>query len=321
VAIASTTRRCALAALTIALIVAFPAHANPVTEFVVFVHIQQPDPDQCENNPITSCEDIVQYTTEMGVLEFDLYIWTYLSEPPMHSLEAALVWPQSWEFLEWEVCNLGQAEFELTSTGANVSMAWEHCPPMENNLFLAARFVLDVTCEGYFTRDDWMVWSYCPPEDWSSMFWRGHAGVQCSYNYLPCDWEFVCSPSFHGLNELHLEVLQGESVQESLELGSCDCDQELLDIHDTERWMALEVEWLSSWEGIVTLTVDTSGLEVGSYEGWVVADGSGQGGFVSCVKVYLDVLPSAQGIPDEDDLPNTGDIEEMSWGKIKVLYK
>ena len=143
-----------------------PALANPIPANGVFVHVQPLASDFCTNNPITSCEDVVQFTTETGLLEFDLFLFSAFPDVPVYRFQTNLHWPAGWVLTGWEICGGGDGVFSPTGDGAFVDITWAHCPPFDGDHFLIARVVLEVSGPGQFSGDVVTpVWFNCPPDD------------------------------------------------------------------------------------------------------------------------------------------------------------
>jgi len=79
--------------------------------------------------------------------------------------------------------------------------------------------------------------------------------------------------------------------------------------------MGLEAEIISEYEYLLTLTVDTQGLALGAYSGWV----TGQADCRGCARVNLTVTDN-QGIEDpREDGPEP--VAPKTWGGVKTLYR
>ncbi len=298
--------------------------ANPLPSGVILVHVQPVTSDFCSTNPITDCEDIVQYTDASGTLEFDLYIQLLEFEPPIsyYSLNTVVQWSPGWALLDWEFCHDGTGSVDVVGNEATVDIVWPSCPQAEGEVFLAARFVVEVTGYGKFGTLDWnesTVFVGCPPLTYSSFPFlaAAEAGVECSYCFVSCTFEGPCQP-VPDPAMLDLSVIQGQASVSEIHIPvfgglTWPCAVSFV---PTEDWMTFSYEEIGWNDYMVTLTVETAGLEPGFYEGWFRAEDA----CVGCTKVNLEVLPPVNAVPGDD--PTTGPpVVRSTWGTMKTLYR
>lgn len=304
--------------LIVTLTVAVPGRlaANPIPEAAVFVHVQPEDPDACDN-PLLSCDDIVQYTDASGVLEFDVYLSTSMVWPlQVSSLQVEVEWPEAWDLIDYVACGGAMGEITVSGSSALLDLQWPDCPIADGDVFLAARFVLNVTENGDFrgTSFEPSAMVGCPPDEMpvGPMPVSAEAGVECSYCWTACDFDYVCRPT-PSEELVQLELHQGEVDDVEISvfvMGDPDWPC-WLECVGTESWMAVEDEVIDYYWHKLTLTVDTAGLEPGFYDGWVEIESTCMG----CTKVILEVLPEVNSVPGED--PAT---VETTWGKLKDAH-
>jgi hypothetical protein len=294
--------------------------ANPLPSGLIFVHVQPPVENFCEIDPITTCEEIVQYTDATGVLEFDLYIMVPFAIPmTYYGLETALEWPAGWVLLGWEPCHGGEGWFDPIGSGGNLNIIWANCPQTENEVFLAARFIMDVTGYGKFGTSgygDATVTFDCPPDDYSEIIFMtsAEAGVVCSYCYAPCDFSSACRP-VPDPAELHLTIVQGESSESQIHVpvqGGGLMSPCMPSFVTTADYMTVTYEELGWNDYMVTLTVNTEGLATGFHQAWFRAEDT----CVGCTEVIVEVLPPVNAVPGDQP----GQPELSTWGAMKALY-
>lgn len=296
------------------------SHANPLPTGLIFVHVQPPVENFCEINSITMCDEIVQYTDATGILEFDLYLMVPLGMPmTYYGLQTSLAWPASWVFLGWEACHGGEGWFDPIGNGGALNITWPSCPTTENEVFLAARFVMQVTGYGKFGGADWgeaTVTFDCPPDEYSEIIFMtaAEAGVECAYCFQPCDFGSACKP-VPDPAELFLSVVQGQSAESQIHvpvLGGGFTMPCTPFFHTTADYMTVTYEEIGWNDYMVTLTVDTEELATGFHQAWFKAVDTCTG----CTRVIVEVLPPVNGVPGEDP----GQPTLSTWGAMKALY-
>jgi hypothetical protein len=307
------------------------ALANPLPEGLIMIHVQPISLDPYAQNPINNCDDIVQYTTDVGRLEFDLFFYpaAYGPETTTYSMEAVVEWSDTWSVLDWIFFEGGEGTVDISGNQADIAVTWPSCPGMNGDIFHAARFIVDVVGHGHFGQINWFdcfVDIGCPPDAFTTQpfMTSAEAGVVCSYCYTPCDFSSPCHP-FPDPTVLDLVVNQGGSVQSDIQVTvgggplGWSCTTFFL---GSEEWMDVAAENLGWNNWTLTLTVDASELAPGFYEGWVRMEDH----CVGCTKVNLTVLP-ATSVPDEDNRPENGGLTSdpqplaTTWGSLKSLYR
>jgi hypothetical protein len=299
-----------------------PVAANPIPDSAVFTHVQPPNPTFCDRVSTMDCEQIVQYTEAIGQLEFDIFLWpVFYTGEEVEALQFTATWPTSWGFVEGSLCNGAEGSINVQGNLAAVSASWlPECPTMGTDAFLVARIVLDVTGHGEFTyRYDlgcgvtWGCNEY-PPFPLGALV-GAEAGIECDYCYTDCGFQMTCHPQLSPAT-LDVDVPQGLSDQYTIQATVYSYEYPCTpSFSGTESWMSLAVEQIDWDIYSLTLTVDTQGMELGEYSGWVI----GQDDCRGCTRVNLTVT-SSQGIAEPgDEAAPPGDA--TTWGQIKTLYR
>jgi hypothetical protein len=311
-----------LAALALFLAAAaLPAGANPLPATGIFTHVQAPNPSFCAPHPFT-CEQIVQYTEATGQLEFDLFFWSFMSGSVFDAVQVTAQWPASWGFVDADFCNGADGTLDVQGNQLAVNATWlPDCPVLETGVYHFARIVLDVTGHGElsysYTQPHSVMWG-CPPGEHAETLGAlvgAEAGVECDYCFEQCDFDMQCIPRLTPTT-LAVEVPRGltdhytiDAVVPSYE---APCQAEF---HPSANWMTVATRQIDSENYRLTLTVNTEGLELGEYSGWVI----GQADCRGCCRVNLTVTDS-QGIPD-GPADGTPPAAPVSWGAVKNLYR
>ncbi len=322
--------RCAAAVLVatlawgIMVVTTGPARANPLPPGGILIHVQPVNPDFCVTNPIADCAQIVSHTDADGVLEFDLFLLTFEFDRPVgiQSLLTMVQWPGQWTLLDYEICHGGEGPVEIIGNQAIMDITWPTCPVWSDEVFLAARFIIDVQGYGSFGQfegfENTLV-AGCPdsPANAYLMVGRADAGVECTYCYTQCNLGSPCNPH-PDPDVLELQVPVGQTVQRDIHVpifgGDLVYPCPTTFVAD-ESWMSLDYEEIGWNDYMVTLTVDTSELQEGFYDGWVRAMDQ----CVGCTWVNLEVMPpTAVG---DYDLPDGPEPVASTWGLVKVLYR
>jgi len=295
--------------------------ANPLPPSAMFTHIQVPNPAFCENAPPMTCDQIVQYTEATGLLEFDLFLWSYFTGDRFHAVRVTATWPVSWGVVEASLCNGAHGTIQVQGNRAVVDASWlPDCPTLETGVALVGRVVLDVTGHGTFdysyTEPRCVTWN-CPPNGYTddlAALVGGTAGVVCDYCYADCRFQTLCRPELTPA-VLNIEIPRGLSDQYAIEAFTYFWDEPCSpSFLGTESWMSLAVEQVDWMRHRLTLTVDTQGIEVGEHAGWVI----GQEDCRGCTRVNLTVTDS-QGIEEPDEPTPPG--ATTTWGEVKSLYR
>lgn len=292
-----------------------PALANPLPGGVVLVNVQPPDPAICSEGTITECAGITQYTTETGMLEFTLFVYTYFLPEGITGVETTIEWPAEWQFIEGDLCGASDGTFAVNANTADIASYFVSADPSVF-VFPFARLVFDVSGEGQLigVGDCMMRWGLPPDEGWEYIWVEpGQAGCQCSYTYMTCDFESPCRPQMDP-EQLMFELPEGESSQQMIHAHSAYAPQCWSQFDTIGDWLSIEVEEVGSNEWDIVVTADASGLAMGEYVGWV----RGEAEAPRCSEVTLYVTAGAQDVPEcwgpDDAAPAT-------WGAIKSLYR
>ena len=300
----------------------FTVGANPLPPSAIFTHVQPPNPTFCDQAPSMTCDQIVQYTEATGQLEFDLFLWAYFAGDRFNAVRVTATWPTSWGFVGASLCNGAHGSIDVQGNRAVVDASWlPDCPTLDTGVSLVARIVLDVTGYGEFnynyTEPRRVTWG-CPPsehtEDLATLV-EARAGVECDYCYADCGFQMLCHPQLTPAT-LDVEVPRGLSDQYTIQAIVYSWEDPCTpSFTGTESWMSLGVEQIDWATYLLTLTVDTQGMEMGEYSGWVIGEDDCRG----CTRVNLTVT-SSQGIEEPAD-PGPEPGVPKTWGGVKTLYR
>ncbi len=279
------------------------ASANVAPEASIFVHVQSVDPDYCATCPITSCEQIEQYSPLLGQLEFDLFYHTMFEIGQPEELYLVVELPEDWSYVGFERCVPGYGGAEVSGNVIEILLM----PTIDLGSFdLVGRLVLEAPDFGRLRHVDGYVITDDAVEHFLFGF-GGEAGRECGTCIVSCDNDYYCSP---GLNpdELDLEVAAGSTTTAVLmgyaqnpTSGPCAADFMVSE----PWWMEIEVLELELGTYEITLTIDAAELSPGDYQGWIensTADCS------RCAEVEVFVT---------EEVP----IRARTWGYLKGLYR
>jgi hypothetical protein len=298
-------------------------YANVIPESAILFHVQPvAGPDYCETSPLTSCYEIIRHTEETGLLEFDLFIHpiAYVDEHlPIQSLETVMEWTANLELVSWESC-APIGELTVDDHTAGLWLHWPDCPPMIEEILLAARFTFNVT--GYGILDAPGLSNLvlgCPGDDFTAAAVGAYAqaGVECTYCFVKCGRYEHCEPHLDP-DVLYLETHEGGLVDgeiiitaESPSGPPIHCE---LDCTEYEDWMEITLEELEWPYQRLTVTGDASALEEGLYEGKVYVESYT---CMNCADVVFTVT-GISGVPGDDP---DGARETVSWGAVKARHR
>lgn len=278
--------------------------ANPIPDALIFIHVQPAD--YGAPPAITTCAEIVQYTTDEGELEFDLYMKVFApyGEFGIQEFEVSVEWPAAWTYGGYHVPFEGISDIDVNGNGATVTCFTYPCEVNTNEVILLCRIFLDVDgvgqLEGHYPASSITL---CPdPNVLEPFMVPGMAGVVCDYGFEDCDFDYLCRPHTD-THVLNLEIPMGETVSEEIMYhiySPLTCDQTTV---GTEDWMEVSVEAVSYNDYIVTLVVDTEDMDPGDYGGWVRMESDG----AACTWIDLTVMPLIG-------------LDRTSWGEIKARY-
>jgi len=296
-----------------------PASANPLPGGVVLVNVEPPDPAICSEGTITECAGITQYTTETGLLEFTVFVYTYFLPEGITGVETTLEWPAEWNLVEGDLCGASDGTFQVSSNSVDITSYFVSEDPTVF-VYPFARLLFDVTCEGQLVGvgDCMMRWGLPPDEGWEYIWVEpGQAGCLCSYSYMTCDFESPCRPTMDP-EQLMFELPEGESSQQMIHAHAPygpQCSSIFDPIGD---WLNIEVYEVGSNEWDIVVTADATGLAQGEHTGWV----RGLAQAPRCTEVTLFVTAGSQGMPDDwGPGATTEEGATTTWGAIKSLYR
>jgi hypothetical protein len=304
-----------LGAATAALIAVWgPVTANVAPDAIIYFNVMPAgDPQSYCTTDITECSQMRSTTEEVGLIEFQIFIYPYshIGEP-ITNLTAQLNWPEAWQFTDFAVCRDGLGSLEYWGSNPHhMELNWS-CEPVYE-LFLAATLVFDVGEYGRLNFSQSLLWIGCPPggyDVWADPAIWGEAGTVCEYTEQPC--------STHGLDCIpHLEIEEmtltaapdGTAHGETHFYADAWFDQSChgaFDVATGETWCSAYVtdgaEW---WENILMIDADATGLDYGIYETWVRVDVPGG---ARCLNLIFQIQePTA--------------VSKASWGRLKAGYR
>ncbi len=317
------TARLALSGLALAVLLVPGSWANPLPGMMgLFIHVQPVNENYCVENPITACEQIQQYTTETGLVEFDIYGVDFALGPEgiVYEICATLDWSPAWSFVDWEPCQDGVGTLEVNGSGGQLCVTWEQCPTIGTAPFLIARVLLNVDGFGELiippVYDDYITID-CPPYEWDDLVFghRAQAGVECAYCYTNCNLTTPQSPRLSE-HDLALEAQQGETAVAVIPGEMLGVSGPIpFDVEGTEPWLTGELQWTVSTLFEITVTADAGAMLPGTYECWLRAEAQ----CADCARISFTVLPFPQGV-EEEPQPQP-DEQPASWGRIKDRYR
>lgn len=300
--------------LSLALLIAgvAPVSANPIPPGMLFCHVHEWNPGFCEANPITECEEILQYSEATGDVEFDLY-YVGMAET-LTSVDIAFTCPSSWAFVDFENCSAGLA---LPQLGLHeCTIQWAFDPPAvldPYEPFLLGRLRVDVTGFGSLTCTD----GWYEGEPISDFLWMGPAmaGVGDCFCYTRCSNLGLACGIAMGPETLEIDVEIGDTAQGLLS-GPVRFDEYmercLVDFVCDEPWVTLSVDWPQYNWADITVTVDATDLPLGYHTAVVRAESE----CVECSELIVHVREPS-GIMDDGPAIS----KSVSFGKIRSLYR
>jgi hypothetical protein len=300
-----------LLSLSLLVVLVVPAAANPLPPAMLFAHVHPWESDFCETNPITECEQIIQYSAATGDVEFDLYYLGMADE--LSSVDLEFFCPAGWSFFDFENCSAGITQADVYPS--HCILHWSFDPPIPVDSFaplLLGR--LRVYVGGFGS----LLWSHgwyegSPISDILPMG-PAMAGVGDCFCYTRCsDLSLACGMVLDP-SRLELEVEVG-GIVEGLLQGPARYDEHLelcpIDFVCDEPWVALSVEWPEYNWAEVTVTVDATDLSLGYHSAVVRAESE----CVECSEVIV-FVGDPSGIPEDGPAYTT-----VSLGKIRSLYR
>jgi len=307
------TRLCSwpLAALALASLLPQPSAANVLPESALIVHVQ-PVTGSCAT-AITNCEDVVDAAPSLGQWEFLLFFqpiyWQQGHEPvTIGHLHSELVWPDSWDLLESEICS-GEGELAASAPPYVLEVDWWNCPSLPidfHAMFLIARLTFSVHEPGRFGFGNWMssaVEVGCPGTPFLTYPVGCYAEVAqpCEFTHSICGYFPQCGIGFT-TEEMILSAPPGGSASGETELWVELCT--LTALETLADWLSVEATEIGPYHYRLLVTADASELGVGTYSSWIRASGHYQGRCLPVEFRVADLTPASV----------------LSWGRIKALY-
>jgi hypothetical protein len=270
---------------------------------------------------IASCEEIEQYSSQLGAMEFALFVYPLAyqgDDLAIASLEAELTWPDSWCLDRWERCNQAQGALHEQGSSATLSLSWSPPRAMLDEVFLIARLVLDAPVSGALAfPQEIPVLVIGDQGPFEILAWGipGQAGMLCGDCTFPClgsgtlyctpevspeTVEVFLAPGGTGLVSFFASALSAAGPQ-----YPCDLSAEV-----SEPWMAVTVIPLSWPDHRLDVRLSAAGMNPGIYEGWVRATSRCTG----CGSVRLTVGSTADIHTDEP-------VRFSSWGRLKHAFR
>ena len=301
---------CVIAALTIGMgIVTGNASANPLPDSALLIHVHSWDPGFCQDNPISNCDEVVQYAEIEGDVEFDVFLanpYGFISSFANASMTVS--WPQNWQFTSFESCSGGTVTMNPGDHLVGVQIDYQ--PPFVPGPWAClGRFRMQVSGFGALAFSSVSL---------GGQFWGvvgpAQAGVDCTYSYLNCGNLMPPCGARVQPDLLELHVPQGGTVIGHMTAwtgwtGAMPCPVQFMEMAD---WMELDVEWDEYYyQADLTVTVNAAGLAPGIYPAVIRAVSQ----IVYCASVLVHVEP-VSSVPVSDPITRA-----TSWGEIKRTYR
>lgn len=275
------------------------ASANPVLVGSIYTHVQEVNPNFCEENPFTTFEDISPNTPLTGELEFDLF---YSCMDVVDSVSVTLEWPAEWSFVSFEFCDGGG---NATALSHGLALIVD-TPGGASLLGLFGRLVLNASTAGELDLIDPRI--HLPGWGWETVYGVGaRTGLLCG-DCPPDPWQHpnFCVPELTPTS-LELTAEQGASASDEFEALLNDLIGCTATFDSEADWITLEVDQPLPYipHYIVTVTADAIALEIGVHQSWVYVD---SGDCIECLEVIFEVT---------EDSP----VESATWGQIKSVFR
>lgn len=298
-----------------------PAGANPVPPSALYVHAQPEDPDHCAPASVGSCEDLQQQISDMGYVEFIVYLQRGDADPePISSLDFTLEWGYQWYPIRVESCTNAIFTYQADYLDVDLHFEWPDCPsfPAFQPICKLVCWVGDEGCL-QMTGTPVIGWG-CPPQAWEEypVAASAEAGVTCDYScVLSCGYYNPSCRTYLSQSLSSFVLPQGEMGQDLLQAELHDYHSWCtVDFDATAPWITLDVTQTSQTTYDILMTVDTAGLAVGQHEAWVRATSVNR----DCCHVYVTVTEPSQSIPDGES-PPADEAKPTTWGGVKDLFR
>ncbi len=304
--------------------------ANVAPESAILIHVQ-PVTGTCAT-PITNCNDIIRTTTEVGTMEFLLFfcrMWSWSGEEiELSSLHADLIWPESWNLLEFDSC-YGWGDLNPGGSSHALDIDWyPWCPVLPDDLmaiFPVARLVMEVNGPGrldYLHPSSNPVTLGCYGDQFITyaVGVDAEAGMDCEYTQTRCGGNEYCVAAFDP-SELLLSAPPGSAVWGEVGFTAVSPTMQLCSMAVDTRapWAQAEiVPQPPSTHALLRVRADATGLAEGTYQTSIQLSSS-LWHVARCLPVTFTVAQSAAGPTAPGDHPP--EVRLASWGAIKEVYR
>jgi len=291
----------AAALLFAALVSTSPVAANPLPIAAVFTHVEAHQAGFCGTTTVTSCEQIVQISSETGFVDFDLFFVPVASLlGAVESFRFEFDWPHRWTIQSLEVC-CGTHVLEPGDDGLVLTIDVD--PGYQaDQFFPIARLALDVPVAGRLVLSDLEM------DLGGGPFWilgvPGRAGVPCGTCVQLCDFGDACIADAD-VDLVEMTAPEGGGVTTQFR-GWTSGLNPLCEVYFSSPADWLDVAAMPSPSGgyDVFVTADASGLALGTHETVIQALTPT---CTACVQIVLTVSTATP-------------VQRETWGNIKRQF-